>query len=547
MKKLISLITILIVVTSCSRSDSSNYELIHNAEEVMHEHPDSALQILNSIEISDLKEDSLKAIYAIVAASAHKMTETSMVSDSLTGFAFEYYKHRNNDRFMQAGDLYALHRFWCGDGDSALLLLDSLISLHDVPQLSKIELLRSRMGIGGQTSIDKRNISAIRQLMQMDQSEEMQSEYKHQLYLNYAFIGQTDSALILLNELIDHARQRGLGEQEFEYQYEKIGMLEEAGRYSESNALADYIITHAPESSVLMYLHFWKALNLLNMSEYRSATEQLALADDFAKDISPEEYRYYESFAGHVRNLLTFQNEKKIKIIPLAELSNRQRDRWFRDENTKHLQRQNALKAENRSLIFKSQSERKTYIIVIISLVAFIILSGGFWLLQKRKRKTVEAEERAETLQQMVDELQKPSAPANIHENLRRAMLQQLGIIKMVAETPTEQNREMLRKISSLDTDTNGSLVNWSNVYDIIDNLYSGFYNNLHNQYGDILTEKEEQIIVLMMAGFSTKEIGVITSQTTATIYVRKSSIRKKLGIPEKEDIMSFLNERHRH
>ncbi|MDE6770001.1 MAG: LuxR C-terminal-related transcriptional regulator, partial [Muribaculaceae bacterium] len=62
--------------------------------------------------------------------------------------------------------------------------------------------------------------------------------------------------------------------------------------------------------------------------------------------------------------------------------------------------------------------------------------------------------------------------------------------------------------------------------------------------YGDVLTEKEEQIIVLMMAGFSTKEISVISSQTTASIYVRKSAIRKKLGVPEKEDIVAFLRQK---
>ena len=66
-------------------------------------------------------------------------------------------------------------------------------------------------------------------------------------------------------------------------------------------------------------------------------------------------------------------------------------------------------------------------------------------------------------------------------------------------------------------------------------------YKKLHFKYGDILTPKEEQIIVLMLAGFSTKEISVITGQTTSTIYVRKTSIRKKLGVPEKEDIVEFL------
>ncbi|MDE6581177.1 MAG: LuxR C-terminal-related transcriptional regulator [Duncaniella sp.] len=83
--------------------------------------------------------------------------------------------------------------------------------------------------------------------------------------------------------------------------------------------------------------------------------------------------------------------------------------------------------------------------------------------------------------------------------------------------------------------------MNWKNVFELIDNLYSGFYTKLHDIYGHTLSMKEEQIIVLMVAGFSTKEISVITGQTTSTIYVRKTSIRKKLGVPEKEDIVTFI------
>ena len=148
----------------------------------------------------------------------------------------------------------------------------------------------------------------------------------------------------------------------------------------------------------------------------------------------------------------------------------------------------------------------------------------------------------------MVDELKSAPTPvvkAEVHtpEAIRRVMLQQLGIIKMVAETPTEQNREMLRKISSIDSNNDGELVNWNNVFELINTLYSGFYNKLHAVWGQTLTAKEEQIIVLMVAGFSTKEISVITGQTTSTIYVRKSSIRKKLGIAEKQDILTFLRE----
>ncbi|MCM1141633.1 MAG: LuxR C-terminal-related transcriptional regulator [Muribaculum sp.] len=470
-----------------------------------------------------------------------------MASDSLTKFAFEYYRDKDFKRFIEAGNLYSLHCFWIGDGGRALSLLDSLIALNDVEKFSKIELLRSRIGIGGQMSDWHKNVSAIRHLMQLDTIEKFQSEYKHQLYLNYSFIGKNDSALILLDELIEDAHIKNLGEQEFEYKYEKIGMLEEAGRYSESNELADYIIDNAPETSVMPFVLFWKALNYLNLGNFQAANQQLEIADRYTKDMTPEEFRYYEGFAGHIRNLLKFQNDRKIQIVPLAELSNSQRDRWFRDENTRHLQRQNALKSENRALLFKSQSERKTYIIVIVSLVALILVAGGAWLLQKRKRETVEAEERAETLQRMVDELQKTSAPSDKQEALRRAMLQQLNIIKMVAETPTEQNREMLRKISSVDNNSDGPLINWANVYEIVDNLHSGFHTKLHERYGDTITEKEVQAIVLLAAGFSAKEISVITSQSAASVYVRKSSVKKKLGVPEKEDVIAFLRKELSH
>lgn len=179
-----------------------------------------------------------------------------------------------------------------------------------------------------------------------------------------------------------------------------------------------------------------------------------------------------------------------------------------------------------------------------VSLIALLIATAATWLIYRHRRRALESDERAEALQKMVDELQ--SAPVEapetgIKEAMRRAMLQQLGIVKMVAETPTEQNREMLRRISSIDGKIGDNMVNWSNIYSIIDSLYDNFHTNLHDKYGSLLNDKEEQIIILMVAGFSTKEIAVVTAQSAATVYVRKSSIRRKLGIPEKKDIVQWL------
>lgn len=538
----IILLTVVVGMVACSRQVKYG-GILSDAERIADIYPDSALAIISDLDPSEFKEDSIKALYYLVTASAHKAKESSMVSDSLVGFSCGYYKDRDYARYVKSADLYALHRFWAGDGKGALELLDSITSLPDVPHELMIRLLRSRIGIGGAEFDCKRNIAYIKRLQQLDDDSVNQIEYTYQLCENYQFAGHSDSALIIIDKLIDHAYSHHLGKEQFKYTYEKIGILEELGRYAESNNMVDYVMENAPHNSALPYLYFWKALNYFNMGLFDRSASQLSLADSCAQNRDDVDQNYYESFAGPLREFLAYRQNGTITLSQLATLNNSQRNLFNRMESTRWETEQNALKQENRVLILKAKNERKTTILIMVLLMSIIIVLIAVWNIQKRKRRMVEAEERAETLRKMVDELSVPEGPSTAQESLRRAMIQQLGIIKMVAETPTEQNREMLRKISSIDSDTGGALVNWKNVYEIIDNLYSGFYSRLHEQYGYILTDKEEQIIALMTAGFSTKEISVITSQTTATIYVRKSAIRKKLGVPEKEDIVGFLRQ----
>ncbi|MDE6270976.1 MAG: hypothetical protein K2M12_09020 [Muribaculaceae bacterium] len=536
------ILTAVIALASCSRSARLR-QALSDAEKIAFTHPDSTLAIIAGIDPSDIKEDSLRALYHIIKASAHKANESSMVSDSLVGFSFEYYKNRDFWRFLQSGDMLALHRFWAGDGTGCLMLLDSLIALPGVPEEQMIQLLQSRIGVGGIEFDNKRNITYIKRLQELDKDSANQIDYSYQLCENYQFAGHSDSALVIIDRLIDYAHANGLDEDRFKYTYEKVGILEELGRYAESNMLADYLLENAPGSSATQYLRFWKSLNYFNMGDFDIATRELSLADSYMADRDDPEKDYYESFANPLREFLAYRHKGNIKVIQLATINNSRRDLFNRLESTRWETEQNALKQENKALILKTQNERKTAILVIIVLTAAIIGLVAAWNMQKRKRRAIEAEERAEALQKMVDELNQPSIPLAGQESLRRAMLQQLGIIKMVAETPTEQNREMLRRVSSINGETDGALVNWQNVYEIIDTLYSGFHASLQKKYGDVLSEKEMQIIVLMIARFSTKEISVITMQTTATIYVRKSSIRKKIGAPEKEDIVAFLRQ----
>lgn len=85
------------------------------------------------------------------------------------------------------------------------------------------------------------------------------------------------------------------------------------------------------------------------------------------------------------------------------------------------------------------------------------------------------------------------------------------------------------------------TLVNWQELYPVIDELYDCFHTKLLNDYPGVFSEKEIQILCLLRADFSTKEIGVLIQQTSNSIYVSKTSIRKKLNLPPKDDFIAFL------
>lgn len=548
MRNILYIITLAIAVgvASCSRSASHVGKTIDNAEVLMQTSVDSAMSMLDAVEASEITVDSMRAKFHYLRAYGHIRQNRSMISDSLISFAHDYYRGKDIVRDMRSGAALAWYKFWVGDTPGAIALLDSLVDRNDVPDSLLAQILRMRVLLGASEYQGEELIPQAKRLMQVEPDSIRQMEAKYMLLSAYEYAGKLDSALLLVDELLKQAGLNHLGNKQFILSLERAQILTEMGRNSESDdVIADIFRNAGADNGAADLLHMQSAINALNTGRIDLASRELAIADSFAVSLRQADDTYYHSYSNLVRAMIDFKRTGRMKLAHVNGLNNRQRERYNRMKASQWESERGALQQQSRALALKAESEHKTVLILAIALVAVIILAGSSWIIWRRRQREHENEERAEALQKMVDELK--SAPASQSTAiqtpvaLRRAMLQQLGIIKMVAETPTEQNREMLRKISSIEGETNGQLVNWDNVFELIDNLYSGFYRKIHEKYGSVLSIKEEQIIVLMMAGFSTKEISVVTGQTTSTIYVRKSAIRKKLGVPEKEDILAFL------
>ncbi len=550
MKRFIFIVILIIAlgIVSCSRPVSRNNRTIDEAARLMETNVDSAMSMLDVIDPSELNIDSIRAKYHYLRAWGHMRQNRSMIGDSLIVWAHNYYRGKDVVRDMRSGTALAWYKFWVGDTPGAISMLDSLAGLSNVPDSLLVQTLRIRVLLGASEYQGRELIPLASRLLSLEADTLRKMEAKYMLISVYEYAGELDSALMLTDELIDYARLNKWGDKQFIFELEKAQILGEMGRTDESDAVVDGVFAKSsPDNGAADYLYIQYAMNALNRGDVQRASRELALADSFAVKLRHVDDTYYRSYSNLLHTMIEFKQTGKLKLAHVNGLNNRQQERYNRIKASQWESERGALQQQSRALTLKAQSEHKTVIILVISLISVLLLATAGVIIRRRRQRELENEERAEALQKMVDELK--SAPLmqpkeeKTPSALRRAMLQQLGIIKMVAETPTEQNREMLRKISSIESDTDGELVNWDNVFELINNLYSGFYDRLHSQYGETLIQKEEQIIVLMVAGFSTKEISVITGQTTSTIYVRKSSIRKKLGVPEKEDIVDFLRQ----
>lgn len=471
---------------------------LDKAEQLMRSNPDSALAILEAIDPSDLKVDSLEAKFYYLKAYGHVRRNRSMIEDSLITFAHKYYRGKDIVKDIRSGIALAFYKFWVGDTPGSIAMLDSLTKLPHVPDSLMTEALRIRVLLGTSEYQGRQIIPLAKRLHILENDTLRKMEAKYMLLAGYEYAGEIDSALYLVNELIDYACSRHWGDKQFLFMVEQAQLLTESGHDGESDRLIDEIFSKAGhDNGGADLLHFQYALNALNRGDVSSAVSHIAIADSLADKMRGDDDPYFRSYSNMLHAMVDLKRTGRVKLIQITGLNNRQTERFYRMKASQWESERGALNQQNRALALKAESRQKTVIILVVSIFALIILGCSAWIIRVRRQRERDNEERIEALQKMVDEyratpMQDPGTTDS--SALRGAMLKQLGIIKMVAETPTEQNREMLRKISAIDGETNGELVDWGKVFEIIDSLYSGFYSKLHRQYGEQLPRKRSRL-----------------------------------------------------
>lgn len=145
--------------------------------------------------------------------------------------------------------------------------------------------------------------------------------------------------------------------------------------------------------------------------------------------------------------------------------------------------------------------QERTLFVGLIS-CCVLLLFAVIWYVQRRRHLFLEKEEELEALRHLMHETEGDNGGVKNDKFVKKMLLQQLALIRMVATNPSSDHQELLvqmGKIANKDVVTDDLLV-WDDLYKTIDLVYDGFHTRIHRKYGDLLNEKED------IAGFLSRD-----------------------------------------
>ena len=543
MKHILSLLITLLLMAGCGRPAETTLSAeLQRAEDLMYPHPDSALHILQAM---TPPEDELnRATWALLLTQAKYKCDVKQ-SDSLVNIAYDYFKKGDNVQrkslasYLKGGLLDEKNQ-----ADKALIfyleaakeceyindnLLNYLINAH-------IARIYSHRDLHDYAISYRKNAIKYAEIL---------NEYR---YIGDSFLGMARaySAKKEYQKAIEYY-DRAIGlkdissakiKSEYALQ-EKIDVLIRLKDYNEALNLAkklDNSFLTLPACATLGHLYY--KLNQID-SAYFYLNKATKSNNIYTKQ------GVYQALFNITKNKKDYEKNANISV-----------KLWKINDSINKIDRNKALiemqekydQQRVKDEMTAKMTLQKQRILMGIG-VAILILCFIAYRIRIRNKERItrlaEAEERIETLNHLLEEAQKEPSPDAGEDDtfFKRILLQQLGIIRMVANTPTAQNQALLRRLAETGNDEMPAeeLIAWKDLYPIIDRLYDNFYTRLMERFGSVLTDKEVQTCCLLCAGFSTKEIAVITRQASGTVYVRKSSSRQKMGAPDGADIVEWV------
>ena len=553
----------LCLMVSCSvRRDR---ERIDTAEELLYSSRDTAELLIRQVERLERLDDEHLAKYWFVICDLHANSMQSLSEDSMICWASEYYRtqweeeHGDARHMILSGLDEAMYFWWNGDKARTQEVLQRQKKYADeVAELSGEHLWQVIvLRVSAEIAMRDYDYEHVREytetLIGLDNGKAIHLDEVERVYnvlaIVYFSLGEYDKMEKCFEKAIAQAADSAFIVNVVRRNY--ADLLGEMGQTDRAIRMQEELTAQYREAGNWLQVESLCSLSRLwlNKGDKQRAERYMREAEElFAgyKESSEFDPATEASVMAH-KQVLEYAKNGTYHIIDLVQFLNR----WSETDYVRY----RVAEAKERSMsdlreqVLRQKLAKQRQTVLIVGLVCMVL---GLCLLlvylyRRRQRLLLEKEEEIETLRNMLASADK----SDDKESVRKLMLQQLGVIKTIAGTPTEASQQLLARLMALNEETANALIDWPSIYQTIDLVYDGFYTRLVQKYGTaeqsnnpahpVLNEKEMQLCCLLKADFSTKEINMLTRQSLQTIYQRKTQVRQKLSLAEAEDITTAI------
>jgi tetratricopeptide (TPR) repeat protein len=359
------------------------------------------------------------------------------------------------------------------------------------------------------------------------------SLYFHQNALDkYRTLADQTSYAITMSYVADVYREKGQFEVAESYYDEAIEIMESEGFvYGEASArIGQGIFYRKTENYSLSVETLMKAMNLAKsidaLNLQTSASAELAMSYEKMNNYK-EAVEYHKMHKQYSDSLF---NMERLKIIKSLEYSY---------EYEKKQREIESLKAAQNIIRLRLISFIVILIILILFLAIFIYKQR---IIRKKEKLHVEA-------QRLLSEEKLRTTESEL--NLRKKLLlnyalrvtEKNNLLSEISERLREIDLKNKREISGLISSIKMNILmpgEREELDKLVQQTGAMFFERINSINPD-LTETEKKICVFLSFGFNSKDIAGIMNITSKTIDNYRSSIRKKLKIPEEKSLQEFF------
>ncbi|MBR6047853.1 MAG: hypothetical protein IKP44_07180 [Bacteroidaceae bacterium] len=518
------LILLIFALQACVEKDRLEKQVIHQAELLMQEQPDSALHLLQTLQRHSLTGETL-ARYALIHSIAQDKSGLDVTSDSLLRIAYDYYYRHPED------SLYARSQYYMGKYYS---LVDSTKQAEDC--------LRTAVRYAGERkeyytqylALDRlshtvRYADAPRALEYSKQALDVYSQKCSPHAMNQVFLLKDIGKVYLLcNSMEDSAL------------YYMEMALEKATLLNDSSVMGGILQDKSLVYSKLK--DYQQALSLAKdawrMSPSKSINLASRLASCYADADSAHQAR--ELYATILR---VGENERKyIAYKNLSLLAAKEHDlslfQLYSDSayecmeaiykqslKTKAAYYNDIIQLEEEKLQKERESARKRLInlcILVLFVVALVIASSVYIHIRYKTKRKLESERERHLLQ---EEFTREQHERELkHKNIQISMMRSLIMERCHFRQSIEEQKKSGKHITLTPED-------WTEIAGFLNAMSDDFLSRLKEAY-PMLREKDYQFCMLVRLKFPNKDLANMCGISEPSLKQKLVDYKERLQVP---------------